>query len=140
MIFLVALAFALIWTFHNMVRANKISAMEAEARAERAIVQSLFPSNVRDRLIEDAERKNEFPLKKPASTDLHTSEGIFGSKPIADFFPEVTIMFADISGFTAWASTREPVSETPAEISRLSTSTALFVAYSNLHLSSLSLI
>jgi class 3 adenylate cyclase/HD-GYP domain-containing protein (c-di-GMP phosphodiesterase class II) len=34
--------------------------------------------------------------------------GFLGSEPIADFFPATTIMFADISGFTAWSSTREP--------------------------------
>jgi class 3 adenylate cyclase len=27
---------------------------------------------------------------------------------IAELFPETTIMFADIAGFTAWASSREP--------------------------------
>jgi len=31
------------------------------------------------------------------------------TKPIADYFPSATIMFADIVGFTSWASTREPV-------------------------------
>jgi class 3 adenylate cyclase len=30
-------------------------------------------------------------------------------QPIADFFPHCTVMFADIAGFTAWSSTREPV-------------------------------
>jgi class 3 adenylate cyclase len=30
------------------------------------------------------------------------------SEPIADLFPEATVMFADISGFTAWSSEREP--------------------------------
>lgn len=30
------------------------------------------------------------------------------SKPIADLFPNTTIMFADINGFTAWSSVREP--------------------------------
>ena len=29
-------------------------------------------------------------------------------RPIADLFPETTIMFADIAGFTAWSSVREP--------------------------------
>jgi class 3 adenylate cyclase len=30
------------------------------------------------------------------------------AKPIADLFPETTIMFADLVGFTAWSSQREP--------------------------------
>jgi class 3 adenylate cyclase len=29
-------------------------------------------------------------------------------QPIADFFPTCTVFFADIAGFTAWSSTREP--------------------------------
>ena len=28
--------------------------------------------------------------------------------PIADLFPDTTVMFADIVGFTAWSSMREP--------------------------------
>ena len=30
------------------------------------------------------------------------------AKPIADLFPETTVMFGDIAGFTAWSSMREP--------------------------------
>jgi class 3 adenylate cyclase len=33
---------------------------------------------------------------------------MYGTKPIADLFPNTTIMFADIAGFTAWSSVREP--------------------------------
>ena len=29
-------------------------------------------------------------------------------KPIADIYPETTVMFADVASFTPWASTRDP--------------------------------
>jgi hypothetical protein len=35
-------------------------------------------------------------------------DGELDVKPIADLFPECTVMFCDISGFTAWSSTRDP--------------------------------
>eukprot|EP00934_Nitzschia_sp_Nitz4_P002225 Nitzschia sp. Nitz4//scaffold55_size114948//37568//41472//NITZ4_003894-RA/size114948-augustus-gene-0.69-mRNA-1//-1//CDS//3329554509//2225//frame0 len=37
-----------------------------------------------------------------------TAEEDMHSKPLADLFLECTIMFADIAGFTAWSSMREP--------------------------------
>ena len=39
---------------------------------------------------------------------LENGNSAFDSKPIADLFPEATVMFADIVGFTAWSSVREP--------------------------------
>lgn len=38
----------------------------------------------------------------------HEFDGDSGDQPIADFFPNCTVCFADIAGFTAWSSTREP--------------------------------
>ena len=35
-------------------------------------------------------------------------ETVSSSEPIADFFPNTTVMFANIAGFTAWSSQREP--------------------------------
>lgn len=35
--------------------------------------------------------------------DMQTDE-----QPIADLFPHCTVLFADIAGFTAWSSAREP--------------------------------
>lgn len=116
--------FAIIfWSRSNLTRMIEIYETKAkQAAAERAIVASLFPENVRDRLIEGAQAQNEEEndrltrlqtfrntVKKPSrSVDQHSSEGLFGSKPIADFHPEATLMFADLVGFTAWSSTREP--------------------------------
>jgi class 3 adenylate cyclase len=34
--------------------------------------------------------------------------GAYKTRPIADYFPNTTVMFTDLSGFTAWSSTREP--------------------------------
>lgn len=41
------------------------------------------------------------------STALNMND-IFGGKPIAEFHPDVTILCANLCGFTAWASVRAP--------------------------------
>jgi hypothetical protein len=46
-------------------------------------------------------------LSQPSDADGKTGL-LDNSKPIADLFPNATVMFADISGFTAWSSVREP--------------------------------
>lgn len=43
----------------------------------------------------------------PAQSE-HSDKATNKDEPIADLFPEATVMFADISGFTAWSSVREP--------------------------------
>jgi class 3 adenylate cyclase len=65
------------------------------------------------------EEENE--AKKSISSDSDSEEGdkkiltpndtgadMYDTKPIADLFPNTTVMFADIAGFTAWSSVREP--------------------------------
>jgi class 3 adenylate cyclase len=96
------------------------------AAAEASIVSNLFPNSVRLRLIADAEIKAERlrAQQKAAKdafinkgvgippgrlSDMLTSEGIFGTRPIAQLHPYTTVMFADLVGFTAWSSTREPI-------------------------------
>jgi hypothetical protein len=85
----------------------------ASAKEARAVVNSLFPKNVRKRLYENAEKKGEKSAKS-AMASMQTpknrlknflSDGagdIKASEPIADLFPNATIMFATICGFTAW--------------------------------------
>jgi class 3 adenylate cyclase len=103
----------------------------AAARAN-AILSTLFPKNIRDRLFAEKKKEEDKMASQKKSLlglggnkarlsnfltearDLNTEEDaddddfMYTTKPIADLFPETTILFADISGFTAWSSTREP--------------------------------
>jgi class 3 adenylate cyclase len=70
-------------------------------------VSTLFPANVRDRVMNDAnhDTKGKSFLSSGAND---AGFGVYQTRPIAEYFPHTTVMFADISGFTAWSSTREP--------------------------------
>ena len=117
----------------------------------KAVVASLFPSAVRERLFmkgnekEDRKKVLERGVSSARLTlggttvsgkenwDTKGSKGALGllsesaplriknflndslepakmpgEKPIADLFPNCTVFFADIAGFTAWSSQREP--------------------------------
>jgi Adenylate and Guanylate cyclase catalytic domain len=80
-----------------------------------AIVSSLFPSTVRDRLYPEAALKPETAkgklqsfLRDNTSADANTGGANFAGNPIAELYPDTTVLFADIVGFTAWSSTRQP--------------------------------
>jgi len=94
------------------------------AMQTNAIVSSLFPSNVRDRLLNQnsgsagnkkqiettKNRMNTFMQdgKRPNGEGMSDAATGLDDRPIADLFPDCTVMFGDIAGFTAWSSTREP--------------------------------
>jgi signal transduction histidine kinase len=103
--------------------------MEQEKKtATRAnkLVASLFPQQVHDRILQqieegenstseenEVEDQGEETFTKDEWASYMKGESIKKSSktstaPIADLFPGATISFADIVGFTAWSSTREP--------------------------------
>jgi class 3 adenylate cyclase len=95
------------------------SAIMNTAMRQNALVSSLFPKNIQKQLMEDIDAdavKNKtgkaglrsYLNNEAAEVEEYHLEDGAKSKPIADLFPETTIMFADIAGFTAWSSTREP--------------------------------
>jgi class 3 adenylate cyclase len=118
---ILAITFILYDRFVNR-RNEKI--VHAAARSN-AIISSLFPTQVRDRLFaakDDKYGSQEYATTKAKLKNMLTTgdlqnganvteddcDFMYKTKPIADLFPETTILFADIVGFTAWSSVREP--------------------------------
>jgi class 3 adenylate cyclase len=114
---LMALCFCM---YDRFVRRRNAKIVGAAARSN-AIVSSLFPKQVRDRMYAEKEEEAKTTEAPNLKTMMHAGRSteqeevddngedfMYKSKPIADLFPETTILFADIAGFTAWSSVREP--------------------------------
>ena len=82
------------------------------AARSNAIVTSLFPGHIRDQLLEERENektKNASGVTKSSKmrtflTSAVNEDGSNGTKPLADLFLETTVLFADVTGFTACKS------------------------------------
>jgi hypothetical protein len=89
----------------------------ATAVQTSTLVSSLFPSNVRKQLLASSSQSiNRFNTKSSANEELESFlskadnvniDEIARSRPIADLYPDTTVFFADIAGFTAWSSLRD---------------------------------
>jgi hypothetical protein len=93
------------------------------AKRSTAIVSSIFPKKVRDQLMMGANTRESSGTSNAAKhrsiitgntkslvneTSLPESGMANNGGPIADLFPDCTVMLADVQGFTAWSSDREP--------------------------------
>ena len=99
----VAAALAL-YAYDYQVEQRKRNLMKTAQKTD-AIISNMLPANVRDILYQKA--ADEESLSNDGD-DEHGIHSMFKGLAIADLYPSATIIFADISRFTAWSSTREP--------------------------------
>lgn len=104
--------------FPAIVRNRMIKTQEEQERerkekqAKKAAKRMCLPQQVVGLPDTPASRLKKFfnvaPNSDKQGFDLSAQLGPSNEAPIADMFPETTILFADIAGFTAWSSDREP--------------------------------
>eukprot|EP00980_Cylindrotheca_fusiformis_P008513 scaffold1807_cov140-Cylindrotheca_fusiformis.AAC.5 len=100
--------------YDYFVRRRQTKVMERILRQDK-IVANVFPTAIRDRLYKSQRNLGDY-TDLPNSgfndgfeeLDFEGDSNISGAAPLADLFPSVTVVFADIAGFTAWSSAREP--------------------------------
>jgi hypothetical protein len=140
------LALILVFLIYDWLVERRQSVVISIATKSTAIVENLFPAQVRDRMLQNiedkkknkggmemdqvgvgdagatpveplakgaaqstnAQRPSQVSVKQFLTTDQVGQANDLSSQPIADLFPNTTVLFADIAGFTAWASQREP--------------------------------
>ena len=107
----------LILCLYDCVVTRKQRRLVAVARQTNTLISSLFPKEIQKRIFEanggQAQVVNaaDFDDVLGESSQAKLEGAITEAtrrKAIADYFPNATIIFADIVGFTAWSSTRDP--------------------------------
>jgi len=109
---------ALMFVVYDRLVERRQALVLQKALQSTAIVSSLFPENVRERLMNKTTNTTKASTNKKSAFDapVNRMKGYLGNggeeednnEPIADLFPFCTVLFTDVAGFTAWSSTREP--------------------------------
>ncbi|KAL3932586.1 MAG: hypothetical protein SGBAC_010784 [Bacillariaceae sp.] len=100
---LVFVSTAAVFILYDCMVERRQKAVMKSAQQSGKIVHSLFPEAVRDRLYEEQEEEN-----KSATWETKANQ-IDKKQANAAEYPETTIFFADLVGFTKWSATRTPV-------------------------------
>lgn len=96
-----AVTFALIlvvFFFYDLSQQRRNRKLIKRAAKSNAIVSSMFPEAIRDRLIGDqTDSKRSKPNRNPFSSDAISGDDS-GGHVVADLFTDTTVLFADIAG------------------------------------------
>ncbi|KAG7356994.1 3'5'-cyclic nucleotide phosphodiesterase [Nitzschia inconspicua] len=100
---------SVVFLIYDMAVAQRQRKVVERANRTSAIVSSLFPTNVRDRLYREAGHSKKAgdiamrvsKMRMQSFLNEGSEETSVASEPIADLFPMATVMFLDIAGFTS---------------------------------------
>ena len=106
------------FTYDWLVEHRQRKVLKSATQAD-AVVSSLFPQAVKEQLYQKEQspgKSTSFEALRSTSNGSDSGECIHvpGNlqptyvSPIANLYPETTIMFGDLVGFTAWSSDRQP--------------------------------
>ena len=100
---------SLIFVLYDWASERRQAVVLTSANKSNAIVTSLFPSNVRDRMYKaDESNQTDTTHFVGRTNSLETRGSSLKGPPIADLFENTTVIFADLVGFTSWSSKRSP--------------------------------
>jgi hypothetical protein len=106
-VFIFAFTSVIFFIYDFSVRRRQDRVMAMVIRQDK-IVANMFPTAIRDRLYGDHAMGKTNPDGSMLDDNDEENREIFGSAALAELYPSVTVIFADIAGFTAWSSAREP--------------------------------
>jgi hypothetical protein len=105
-IFVVAISLFIV--YDCCVQRRQRIVLERAVRAT-AVVSSLYPANIREHIINDhAKEPTKSPKQGHAFLRSKLKESGLSAPPLATKYPNCTVYFADLAGFTKWSSTRQP--------------------------------
>ena len=103
-----------IFLLYDLLVRQRNNKLVNRAARSNEIVSSMFPEVLQEKIFAQSSNKNQtFRGSSNQIKTLHEEGGLNeilmdNKAPLAEIYPETTVLFADVVGFTAWASVREP--------------------------------
>lgn len=95
---------ATFYVYDSMVQ-KRNSKLIKEAAKSGEIVTSMFPGKLRNIVLKDGRRGSKVAS---ATGSSHFEGEAKATESQAEYYDATTVFFADLAGFTRWASSREP--------------------------------
>jgi Adenylate and Guanylate cyclase catalytic domain len=107
---LVIVSLGIVFILYDVKVENRQKKVLSSAMRSSEIVSSLFPTSVHDQLYPvNVYAKDRLSPRWHTQSNSDCDDGTpTDIGPIATLYPETTVMFADIKGFTNWSATRGP--------------------------------